>query len=573
MRRRSAFALILPAVVAGAALLVAGCGSDSGFKPPDIEATVTISPDSVFVKPEGQIAFTAQVAGLSDSTLSWSVNGVKGGNSVFGTITSDGVYTAPSVAPADPHIAIRATSVFKPTVYGDALAVVMTVLLTPSSAAMGPGEQLDFEAEVLGLENQSVAWSVNGEPGGGAEYGTIDEAGLYTAPQAYPAAGTIAVGATSVADESIHGSASVAMISVSVSPGTYTVAAGLEVQLTAEVSGLDDADLSWSVNGVAGGNEEYGTVGAQGLYTAPSLIPGSTTFTVRCTCADHPTAYGEASITVVRALLVSPTAAALGPSEQLELQADVAGVEDQSVTWSVNGVPGGSAEYGTIDAAGLYTAPDEAPAEGTATVRATSLADPSLHGDATITVITVSIDPETATIGAGQEVDFDATVTGLDGAGVIWLVEGIETGNGTVGLINSRGTYRAPNMVFGETVFTITAVCAGHPTARADATVTVIEPVAIELESYDDFTDTGGTEIYVTNCGTASGGQAVEGFDVVGEALFYQVSFDREGYYAGVLQAAADKGVVNQITVTLEGAGPGGEDQSAVFEVVGMGST
>jgi len=43
-----------------------------------------------------------------------------------------------------------------------------------------------------------------------------------------------------------------------------------------------------------------------------------------------------------------------------------------AVTWSVNGVPGGSASSGTISTSGLYTAPQEPPAPATVTIRAAS---------------------------------------------------------------------------------------------------------------------------------------------------------------------------------------------------------
>src|SRR5689334_6131265 len=43
-------------------------------------------------------------------------------------------------------------------------------------------------------------------------------------------------------------------------------------QLTAYVP-LQVTTVFWSVNGVTGGNSTYGTVSANGLYTAPMTIP------------------------------------------------------------------------------------------------------------------------------------------------------------------------------------------------------------------------------------------------------------------------------------------------------------
>ena len=54
------------------------------------------------------------------------------------------------------------------------------------------------------------------------------------------------------------------------------------------------------------------------------------------------------------------------------------GALDQTVTWQVNGVTGGSTANGTISAAGLYTAPAAIPMDSaTVTVAAVSVADPT----------------------------------------------------------------------------------------------------------------------------------------------------------------------------------------------------
>jgi len=68
-----------------------------------------------------------------------------------------------------------------------------------------------------------------------------------------------------------------------------------------------------------------------------------------------------------------------------QFTATVSGTPDQSVTWSVLG-GGGRFSPGTIDTTGLYTAPSIAPPPPFATVRATSVADPSASGSASVIV-------------------------------------------------------------------------------------------------------------------------------------------------------------------------------------------
>jgi len=88
---------------------------------------------------------------------------------------------------------------------------------------------------------------------------------------------------------------------------------------------------------------------------------------------------------VIRGVRVSPATAKPLPGQTVQFTAIVAVPEDdQSVRWSVNGIDGGNSNVGTITTSGLYTAPD---VEGAAAfVRATSVAAPSLFGEATVTV-------------------------------------------------------------------------------------------------------------------------------------------------------------------------------------------
>src|SRR5579863_8161799 len=62
--------------------------------------TITISPSYTTVGVNGTVQYTAKVTGLTNTSVTWSVNSLKGGNATFGTITTGGLYTAPSKIPA-----------------------------------------------------------------------------------------------------------------------------------------------------------------------------------------------------------------------------------------------------------------------------------------------------------------------------------------------------------------------------------------------------------------------------------------------------------------------------------------
>lgn len=54
--------------------------------------------------------FTATVIGATNTAVTWNVNGVAGGNASVGTVTSSGLYTAPSTVPATATVKISAVS-------------------------------------------------------------------------------------------------------------------------------------------------------------------------------------------------------------------------------------------------------------------------------------------------------------------------------------------------------------------------------------------------------------------------------------------------------------------------------
>ncbi len=86
-------------------------------------------------------------------------------------------------------------------------------------------------------------------------------------------------------------------------------------QLTAYVP-LSPNGVTWTVNGIAGGNTAIGTVSDRGLYTAPATVPMQSDVTVTATSTAYPAKSGSVtlSITQVQPRLwgISPTAVPAG---------------------------------------------------------------------------------------------------------------------------------------------------------------------------------------------------------------------------------------------------------------------
>src|SRR5258708_38863193 len=74
---------------------------------------------------------------------------------------------------------------------------------------------------------------------------------------------------------------------------------------------------------------------------------------------------------------VNPATVSLLLGNTQTFSATVTGTTDTTVTWSINGNPGGSPATGSITAAGIYTAPQNLPALSVVTVTSQIVADPA----------------------------------------------------------------------------------------------------------------------------------------------------------------------------------------------------
>jgi hypothetical protein len=91
---------VTPAVVGSASVTV--------VNPPPI--AVTISPTSASVPVKTTKQFTATVTNASNTSVTWKVNGVTGGNATVGTISASGLYTAPNNVPGSAKGAVTITA-------------------------------------------------------------------------------------------------------------------------------------------------------------------------------------------------------------------------------------------------------------------------------------------------------------------------------------------------------------------------------------------------------------------------------------------------------------------------------
>ena len=76
---------------------------------------MSISPTSASVRLKDTRQFTATVTNTTNTAVTWTVNNILGGNSTFGTISTSGLYKAPTTAPLPLKVTVKATSAADPT--------------------------------------------------------------------------------------------------------------------------------------------------------------------------------------------------------------------------------------------------------------------------------------------------------------------------------------------------------------------------------------------------------------------------------------------------------------------------
>lgn len=165
---------------------------------------------------------------------------------------------------------------------------------------------------------------------------------------------------------------------VTISPVSIALYAGQTQQFAAPTVDAINPAVTWSI-----APSGTGSISSAGLYTAPSSIGTQQTVTVTATSVQDNTKTASATVTLYppASVSVTPASPALYSSQTQQFSTVVANAPTQGVTWSIS--PAG---LGAVSSSGLYTAPGSINAQQTVTVTATSVADPTKTGSATITL-------------------------------------------------------------------------------------------------------------------------------------------------------------------------------------------
>jgi hypothetical protein len=173
--------------------------------------TVSVTPASPTLSPGQSQQFAAAVSGTSNVGVTWSLN------PALGTISSTGLYVAPSSVTSQQSVGVVAVSTADPTKSAVAVVTLMpgstiSISMSPASATLAASQTQQFTASVAGSTNTGVTWTVS------PMVGSISAGGLYTAPSLVASPQTVTVTATSASDPT-----KVANATVSLSPPSLTI--------------------------------------------------------------------------------------------------------------------------------------------------------------------------------------------------------------------------------------------------------------------------------------------------------------------------------------------------------------
>ncbi len=336
--------------------LVSGCGYFA-VTDPSFYAGISAPGTTLRVNQQMQLKDNARTTGVP---VIFYVNGVRGGNSEFGTIDSSGLYTAPAIVPVPNTVAITSTTAKFPNDPPGSVAIgVLNPIpaltsVTPSAFSEGTttvtvnGFQFVYGAQIL--------WNGNAVPT------TFISSTQLVASIPAPNPGTFPIAVSNPNP----GSVTTKSLSVKVGPGQVVltlqpyygtdvrVSNPLNIGLT--VTGTDNPAVNLLVNGVAGGNSQVGTAVSNSdgsiTYTAPAVVPTPNVVQLTVVSVDNPSVSINHNIAVLNPIPIlssaNPSSFNVGPASVV--------VQGQSFITGAQVLMNGSAVPTTFNSGGQLTA-------------------------------------------------------------------------------------------------------------------------------------------------------------------------------------------------------------------------
>jgi hypothetical protein len=418
------------------------------------------------------------MTGTVNQSFSWTINGQPiNAATPWGTLDSTGLYTAPSLLPANRTVTLTATSLEDATKSASALVTILataggiTVTITPQNPQLvfDGSQSIQFKATVSGTSNTAVNWSVDTYGNGGTNAGNITSSGVFT-PLTFACSNVVpsaAIHAVSVANSGAQGVTTVNLVPPTAAiTGISPQPASAETNLQISGTFAQGAALTLLFPGPNGTNISGPTNLDTGTATGGLVPLGATSGPLlieqQCVSGISGFQYPPAQSNPVNfqrlpQLRIRTDKKDLAAAESVQLHAAFLGdPTPQPLTWG-NG----------ISSSGVYTAPAQVAPDTfvrlSACVTATTACDSLV-----LRINPVRIDPEAPTVPTNGTLQLSA----LSGGATLAPTWSILAGGGT---IFSSGLYTAPTVLEDTGPVLVTASYGGF-TARASVGVTGAVP-------------------------------------------------------------------------------------------------
>jgi len=275
--------------------------------------------------------------------------------------------------------------------------------------------------------------------------------------------------------------------------------------------------LTFYVNGVQGGNAEYGTITSSGLYTAPAVIPTPDTVTITSSSNMYPTApQGKVSVAIWNPI---PVLASVTPSGFTEGTTTVT-VDGSKFIYGAQISWNGSVVQTTYVSSTELVAKIAAPNPGTFPLTVTN---PN-PGSASAPPVPLNVGPgkvklqlqasDSTDVRVSNSISFGLTVTGTTNSAVTLQVNGVAGGDPTIGtaVANKNGsiTYTAPPVVpTPSNVVELTITSVDDPTVSLTQKISVLNPIPILIAATPMSFNPGPATIVLTGQKFITGAQAL----------------------------------------------------------------
>lgn len=450
--------------------------------------TIRITTGSVQLSAGRSQQFSAEVAGASDTSVLWSLL------PAIGTISSSGLYTAPTDLTGSKLVLITATSVADTTKFATIWITLTPSLLAAPSITPASGTY-DYGQPII----------LASLPGGTVRYTTDGStptlaSRLYTGPLTLTTgirlqAVTIFAGNTSTVAAASY---LVNPLVVAIASGSTVITAGGTQQFTSRVTGAVNKQVTWSVSPAIGG------ISATGLYTAPRTMESTKTLVITATSAADGTKFASTPV------VVQPTP----PSAPIITPASSTYDRGQMVT--LTGAAGTVVRF-TVDgstpslASPVYSGPfpltSATRLQAIATTTASGISSTVSNATYQVNTVAITVHPGTAQLDPGDSLQLSAKVAGAVNNAVTWSL------SPAVGTLSSTGFYTSPSMLAAGQTLAVTATSVADPSKSSTVRLSMlplrpaapaISPIAGNYNYGQMITLTGaaGTAIHYTLDGT-----------------------------------------------------------------------